>query len=346
MYFHNDKGTTPFPNPFNATSSNPEDRAKTHTYQDKRDAITGNIRPWGMGPRVPLYIISPWSKGGWVDSQVADHTSVAQFIEKRFGVTIPAISPWHRAVSSDLTSAFDFKTPNDPVFPKMPDTTNYISLDEASKLLPKAEPPQMPSPLYQEKGSRFSRALPYRLYIHFESLKSENKIRLLFENDGKAGAVYHVYDLKHLDRIPRRYTVEAGKSLADEWDVIADKGTYDLELHGANGYFHKFAGNIELQEPEISLGYDHKKGAISLSVHNPNKLPINLSIVPNAYGYAVPPEFSLVSGNTRKLKWLLKSSGNWYDFSVKSDAGFLRRFAGRVETGKHSITDPAMASEI
>ena len=92
-------------------------------YLDKRDTISGNLRPWGMGPRVPMYILSPWSKGGWVNSEVADHTSVGQFIEKRFGVNIPAISPWHRAVSSDLTSAFDFVTFNDPKFPKMPDTS-------------------------------------------------------------------------------------------------------------------------------------------------------------------------------------------------------------------------------
>src|SRR5690606_7844963 len=85
-----------------------ERAAKAPVYLDKRDTISGDIRPWGLGPRVPLYIISPWSKGGWVDSQVADHTSVGQFIEKRFGVTIPAISPWHRAVCSDLLSAFDF----------------------------------------------------------------------------------------------------------------------------------------------------------------------------------------------------------------------------------------------
>ena len=83
-------------------------------------------------------------KGGWVDSQIADHTSVGQFIEKGFGITIPAINPWHRAVSSDLVSAFDFLTPNDPVFPAMPETANYASLDAASKLLPVAAAPQVP----------------------------------------------------------------------------------------------------------------------------------------------------------------------------------------------------------
>ena len=72
-------------------------------------------------------------QGGWVASQVFDHTSVGQFIEKRFGVTIPAISPWSRAVSGDLTSAFDFVDPNDPHFPTLPDMSNYAAIEAASR---------------------------------------------------------------------------------------------------------------------------------------------------------------------------------------------------------------------
>lgn len=329
MYFHNVKK---------------EWSAKAPAYLDKRDTISGDVRPWGLGPRVPLYIISPWSKGGWVDSQVADHTSVGQFIEKRFGVTIPAISPWHRAVCSDLLSAFDFETPNNPAFPKMPATADHAALDAASKLLPKAVAPETPSPLYQEKGSRFSRALPYRLHTRFEPLKEEHKIRLVFDNDGKSGAVYHVYDLKHLERIPRRYTVEAGKSLADEWDVKKDNGAYDLEVYGPNGYFHRFTGNTEAQEPEIALKYNHRKGGISVRMHNPNDVAIDIRIADNAYGYDVPQPFELAAGKTEKEQWLLGNSGNWYDFSIQSGNGFLHRFAGRVETGKHSISDPAMGT--
>ncbi|TKK71736.1 phospholipase C, phosphocholine-specific [Ilyomonas limi] len=328
MYFHNDKS------------------ASKRDYLDKRDTISGDIRPWGMGPRVPMYIISPWSKGGWVDSQVADHTSVAQFIEKRFGVTVPAISPWHRAVSSDLTTAFDFEHPNDPVFPPMPDTSNYASIDAASKQLPKAKAPQTPAPLYQEKGSRFSRALPYRLYTHSLIIKQDNTIRLQFENKGKAGAVYHVYDMYHLDRIPRRYTIEAGKWLDDTWNLAENGGKYDLEVFGANGYFQKFSGNAQLQEPEITIQYDHSKAGISVTIHNQNNGAIAATIESGVYEYGGPWSAQLAPGKIIKKSWLLARSGNWYDFSVKAGEGYLRRFAGRVETGKHSISDPAMAASI
>ncbi len=69
--------------------------------------------PIGLGSRVPCLVISPWSKGGYVNSQVFDHTSVIQFIEKRFGVHERNLSPWRRAVCGDLTSVFNFKNPND-----------------------------------------------------------------------------------------------------------------------------------------------------------------------------------------------------------------------------------------
>ncbi|MFE1633480.1 phosphocholine-specific phospholipase C, partial [Acinetobacter baumannii] len=55
-------------------------------------------RVYGPGVRVPMYVISPWSRGGWVNSQVFDHTSILQFLEKRFGVQEPNISPYRRAV--------------------------------------------------------------------------------------------------------------------------------------------------------------------------------------------------------------------------------------------------------
>ncbi len=66
-------------------------------------------RVYGPGVRVPMYVISPWSRGGWVNSQVFDHTSILQFLEKRFGVQEPNISPYRRAVCGDLTTAFNFK---------------------------------------------------------------------------------------------------------------------------------------------------------------------------------------------------------------------------------------------
>ena len=40
--------------------------------------------PYGLGVRVPMIVVSPWSKGGWVCSEVFDHTSLIRFLERRF----------------------------------------------------------------------------------------------------------------------------------------------------------------------------------------------------------------------------------------------------------------------
>ena len=337
MYFNNNKGTDDFPSPMGKGK---------RTYQDSRDVISGPIRPWGMGPRVPLYIISPWSKGGWIHSEVADHTSVAHFIEKRFGVVVPAISPWHRAVSSDLTSAFDFEAPNDPVFPSLPDMSDFLQRDEASKLLPKAEAPEYSSQLFQEKGSVFSRALSYALYCHAQPLANTQQIQLAFNNKGKKGAVYHVYDMNNLERIPRRYTVEAGKQLSDAWDLKEKSGKYHLEVFGPNGFFQSFKGSVLDVEPLVRIEYDHKEGGLHLHFNNPGKDRIQVEVTDNAYGYGNPESFSLAPQKGRKKYQRLTKSGNWYDYSITISPGMEYRFAGRVETGKPGITDPAMAQHL
>ena len=41
----------------------------------------GVVGPYGLGVRVPLLIVSPWSTGGWVCSETFDHTSLIRFIE-------------------------------------------------------------------------------------------------------------------------------------------------------------------------------------------------------------------------------------------------------------------------
>jgi phospholipase C len=68
--------------------------------------------PIGLGYRVPMVIASPWSRGGWVNSEVFDHTSSLRFLEKflskKFKKNIEEtnISAWRRAVCGDLSSVF------------------------------------------------------------------------------------------------------------------------------------------------------------------------------------------------------------------------------------------------
>src|SRR5579872_4789536 len=77
--------------------------------------------PIGLGFRVPMLIISPFSKGGFVSSDLFDHTSVLRFIETRFGAEVPNLSAWRRATVGDLTTAFNFKSPDQSI-PSLPST--------------------------------------------------------------------------------------------------------------------------------------------------------------------------------------------------------------------------------
>jgi len=313
------------------------DPGRKHLHPE--DTISGTVRPWGLGARVPMYVISPWSKGGWVNSQVFDHTSVGQFLERRFGITIPGISPWHRAVCGDLLSTFDFVSPNDPVVPSFPDTHSSFALAEQAMKRPKPVAPANPERLFQETGSRLSRALPYVLHVDAAAL--DGGMVLNFRNEGSAGAVFHVYDKRHLDRIPRRYTVEAGHALTDHWRADPD-GHHDLWVVGPGGFMRSFAGDISLADLNVTLTYRPQQRRIAFHLHNSNQAARRLSLASQVYGPQTVRVIDVASGADATFEWDVAASGNWYDITLSTESGFMRRFAGRIETGKDGISDPAM----
>jgi phospholipase C len=83
---------------------------------DTADGVRG---PIGLGFRVPLLVVSPYARGGFVCSDVFDHTSILRFLERRFGAEVPNLSAWRRATTGDLTAAFNFAAPDASV-PALP----------------------------------------------------------------------------------------------------------------------------------------------------------------------------------------------------------------------------------
>jgi phospholipase C len=301
-------------------------------------------RPYGLGPRVPMYVISPWSRGGFVNSQVFDHTSVIRFLEQRFGVVEPNISPWRRAVCGDLTTAFDFNTPNDRS-PRdgLPATEPTALRAKALKGRTKPKTPAAFEPPVQAAGPRRSRALPYALEIDAEVTASG--VTLRFINSGGAGAVFHVYDRLRLGDIPRRYTVEAGKALDGIWPSAAGEA-HDLWILGPNGFHRHVAGRAVADSPKIGLTLDPVAWQLTVGMTNAGVAPRRLKVAPMAYGelYGVW-EGDVAPGAAATNARSLQQTGGWYDFQVtcEADPAFRRRYAGRLETGKPSVTDPAMA---
>ena len=78
--------------------------------------ITG---PLGLGVRVPLLVISPFSRGGHIASEVFDHTSQLQLISERFGVESQRVrlAPDGRRPTSTLFTPADRSVPALPAPP-------------------------------------------------------------------------------------------------------------------------------------------------------------------------------------------------------------------------------------
>ena len=94
-------------------------------------AAAGVSGPVGLGFRTGSLVISPYSRGGWVCSDVFDHTSTLRFIETRFGVEVPNLSPWRRRVTGDLTTALTVAS--DPSVPELPVTSIAADVSTAEQ---------------------------------------------------------------------------------------------------------------------------------------------------------------------------------------------------------------------
>ncbi|OXJ15297.1 phosphocholine-specific phospholipase C [Burkholderia sp. AU6039] len=305
---------------------------------------TADNLPYGLGPRVPMFVVSPWSKGGFVCSQVFDHTSVLQFIEKRFGVMETNISPWRRAICGDLTSALDFSK-SDATLPTLPSTQAYVAQADlqcsraSSQTAPASTVQQVVTA--QEPGTRPARALPYELHVTGQ-LQAQG-YALTFANTGTQGAHFWVYT-GDATAMPRRYTVEAGKQLTDTWALDAN-GNYLVSVWGPNGYFRRFAGSAAADagaKPEITPCYDTANGDVYVTIANAGTGALTVTVTDVAYGSAART-LTVPAGQRIEARWDLSCSSHWYDlqFAVAGNAGWTRRIAGHVETGKPSLTDPA-----
>ena len=296
-------------------------------------------RPYGLGARTPMYVISPWSRGGWVNSQVFDHTSVIRFLEKRFGVMEPNISPWRRLVCGDLTSAFDFVQPNRaPALLPMPATAGVAARAAALPGRTKPPTPATPTAPEQAAGVRPSRALPYVLEATLDL--DARAAHLTLANTGAAGAVFHVYDRLDAVRPPRRYTVGAGERILDGWALQEDG--HDLWILGPGGFHRHFRGTAG-PGLALSAAFDAKAVTLTLNLRNTGASVLEAAVAGNAYGLAawrasVPP------GQSAANAWRIGDHGGWYDLSatLPGHPGWLRRLAGRLETGAPSISDPDM----
>lgn len=329
--------------------------------------------PIGLGPRVPVLAISPWSRGGKVSAEVFDHTSVLRFLEKRFGATADNISPWRRAVCGDLTSLFDFTGKTDSSVP-----ANLTNLTETKARQDDAyykqyyrsypyytNPTTLPG---QETGQRDALAVPYQLHAEVSVAASDGSLLLNLRNEGmvlpenpyaRSAAVFQVHSNER--GAPAFYTVTSydihaatnlrsrGQTLIENLkDRIDANGRYGFEVRAPNGFYREFTGNNQLAKtlarPEVSVSYQGAQ--IVLTIKNTGVLACTVTVKSNpAYKGDTVHTLELKPGESLSDSWLLRSSSGWYDLTLtatNTESNFSRRLAGHVETGLPSRTDPLL----
>lgn len=280
--------------------------------------------PVGLGPRVPMTVVSPWSRGGWTNSQVFDHTSVIRFLEVVTGVHEPNISAWRRAVCGDLTSCFDFRS-FDPSVPSLPDVDALVAKADAQKSLPPVPAPgpgpqPWPTP---EPGSRRHRPLPYR--VAGNAAVEHGTVRVTLANTGTAAVSF----LGYANTEPfaaRPVLVAPGHGGHLDWPAV---GRYDVSVYGPSGFVRSFAGTAGT--PATVTASDDGQ-SLRLVLANSGPDAVRFSLVAGDFVHRSQARH-VDAGETDTVSWPTRDG--WYDVTVHvtSDPTFAWRFAGRIEKG-------------
>lgn len=348
--------------------------------KDKAKSKSDREGPIGFGFRVPMVVASPWSRGGFVNSQVFDLTSPIQFLEqfltKKTGKKIETtnITQWRRTVSGNIISVFRpyngetipapqpveripfLKSIHKAQFKKLPSGFKKLSASEIEQT--NANPYATPWMPRQEKGTRPASPLPYELYVDGKLGDDRQAFKIKFGAGNEifgntaAGAPFLVY-IPGTDTPPRNYAVKAGDQLIDSW-TLAQDDNYHLQVYGPNGFFREFTGNSKDPALDVAFGYQRTAatqkaltGNAEIKLRNTGKQKLTVTVTDNAYkGKAQTKTIS--AGAQAVIVIDLSGSSGWYDLSVKvkGQKDFEKRYAGKVETGKISITDPLMGGVI
>jgi phospholipase C len=323
--------------------------------------------PVGFGFRVPLILISPWTRGGWVTSEVSDHTSVLQFLEKwttALGkpAVCPNISEWRRQVAGDLLNAFDFSW---PVYglPKLPAPRALLPETEYTPLPGNNA---MPS---QEPGRKPARPLPFQPNANLVDFSTDENgaLEATLEFTNVASFVtkashFAVYNnlagvpsfADYPGAFPGQYTVLPGDSLVGTGAIGASAGdsAYDITIVGPNRFLRRYIGNTASAGADFWVeatyyeAFHRGRGQseqpqLKLALHNDGEKSVTFTITFNNYS---PRGRQTVRVAPRgRGEWVLDACGHsdgWYDVTVtvSNDSGWSQRLTGHLETGRASVT--------
>jgi len=320
--------------------------------------------PVGLGFRVPLLLVSPWTRGGWVTSEVSDHTSVIQLLEQWTAAlgkpaVCPNISAWRRSVCGDLLGAFDFAH---PVYglPDLPFVTAPVGEPQEYHPVPASN--VMPA---QETGTKPARPLPCQPNANLDGFTAGGSgavtADLSFSNNGRhvrRASHFAVYnnaapDVNIADypaAFPGQYTI--GPS-ATSWNksvpatIEIGDGAYDLTVVGPNRFLRRFTGDVATAGATAQVSAAYYAGGwgdrprLLLTLVNNGSETVTFTVTPNHYSTESPRRYDVrAHGSVTHQADPVLTNGGWYDVTVtiSGDAGWSRRYTGHLETGGPSVT--------
>src|ERR1700691_2728816 len=293
--------------------------------------------PIGPGTRVPMLICSPWTRGGYVDSNVYDHTSMLRFLAAWTGVRPANVTPWRASVTGDLTAAFDFEHPDFSIPSNIPtlDQTWALTQLTGGSTTPPAEGDQsMPA---QEPGTRPHRPTVHQPFADVTVDRATSQVRARLTNAGTVGVSFAVYPDALLPAAPTPVTVLPSGSGSYVWDAALTAGKYAFSFYGPDGFLTSFAGTAATagrtagQIPVVTAA--RRPGAtakVELTLANEGRQAIVYTLTPNDYEGSTRT-VTVKSGAATTVSWPTNQYG-YYDVVITANTtdGFRRRYAGRI----------------
>ncbi|NUH40201.1 DUF756 domain-containing protein [Streptomyces samsunensis] len=284
----------------------------------------------GFGPRVPMLLVSPWTRGGYVASEVFDHTSTIKFLEiwaahlgKPF--RCPNISDWRRSIAGDLTSALDFAHPQ-PGPAALPD--------------PRAERPVSIAADHMK-----ARPLSFHPHATISEDRASGTVtaRMTLTGGPKDKALsFQVFPDKYKAFSSTPFTVAARKPRDYTWDAKATDGKYAFSIYSNDGFVRSFAGQVApagktdgaLPRVEVALLRGEgitQEAQVKLTLHNDGTEPVDYTLTAHDY-LGRTRNVTVAPGRTKVVMW--PTQQGYYDvvITLNTDTTWTQRYAGRIAT--------------
>lgn len=308
----------------------------------------------GTGSRVPLILVSPWTRGGWVAKETFDHTSLIQLMEV-FTTSLgkPAISTkisaWRRSVCGDLTSAIDF-TQFDNSLPTLPAPADLLAAVVKNATLPPVTEPapgrQIP-PVQSVQGPVKLRPAPYKQHASISVDRSAGRVTATMTNASSKAVSMQVYPGSVL-ATPFSYntntavvgvpnTVSKASGPKTYTVDTTTGGKYNFSIYGPDHFIRSFAGTVipgdenggQVPQVDVRLGTGDTP-TLDITLSNGGRTEVQYTLTPNDYE-GQQQTVTVRLGHHVRVDWPTSKYG-YYDVTITANSGdgFTQRYAGRI----------------